>query len=495
MTTARDPRTPCIIGVARRTWHPADAPDGAPEPLAMWEEMARAAAADAGVPGAVEQLDGIDIVYSQSWQYDDAPARLAARLGASPARRAYSGIGGTVPQTLAVGAADHIWRGDLDLTLIVGAEALATVRRLKMAGAEPQWSHPPAEPRPFPMNLDFLPSEISHDVHEAYLTFALFENARRAHLRRELEVHRTQLGRVLTRMTEVAAASPHAWFPIARSVEEIITPTADNRMVSYPYTKFMVAIMDVDMAAGLVLASAAKADALGVAEDKRVYLRGWGYGEDPEHVAEHPDLWRSPAMAAAAGSALGSARIGIDEIAYVDFYSCFPSPVGFALDTLGLAVDDPRGVTRTGGLAYHGGPGSDYVTHSLAAMVETLRTDPGSVGLVSALGMHMQKHSYALWSTEPGPRPSAVPAPPPLRTPVVDTPPPGPATVATYAVLHGRDGAPTSGLLVCDLPGSARCYARLDGGVDALAEAEATELIGRTVTLTPKDGLNLARID
>jgi acetyl-CoA C-acetyltransferase len=78
---------------------------------------------------------------------------------------------------------------------------------------------------------------------------------------------------------------------------------------------------------------------------------------------------------------------------------------------------------------------------------------------------------------------------------VVDTPPPGRATVATYGVLHGRDGAPTSGLLVCDLPGSARCYARLDGGEDALAEAEATELIGRTVTLTPKDGLNLARID
>jgi acetyl-CoA C-acetyltransferase len=199
-------------------------------------------------------------------------------------------------------------------------------------------------------------------------------------------------------------------------------------------------------------------------------------------------------MEAAARTALQSAQIGIDEIAYFDFYSCFPSPVGFALDTLGLAVDDPRGVTRTGGLAYHGGPGSDYVTHSLAAMVETLRTDPGSAGLVSALGMHMQKHSYAVWSTEPGPRPSAVPAQPPLCAPVVDTPPQGPATVATYGVLHGRDGTPASGLLVCDLPGSARCYARLDGGADALAEAEAAELIGRTVTLTPKDGVNLARI-
>ena len=46
-------------------------------------------------------LESIDVVYSQSWQYDDAVARLAERLGASPARRRYSGIGGSVPQVLA----------------------------------------------------------------------------------------------------------------------------------------------------------------------------------------------------------------------------------------------------------------------------------------------------------------------------------------------------------------------------------------------------------
>ena len=53
----RDPRSPCLIGVGRRTWHPDDVgPEGAPEPLAMWEEVARLAAADAGAPGALAQL-------------------------------------------------------------------------------------------------------------------------------------------------------------------------------------------------------------------------------------------------------------------------------------------------------------------------------------------------------------------------------------------------------------------------------------------------------
>ena len=81
MSPAVDPRAACIIGVARQTWHPADAPDGAPEPLAMWEEMARAAAADAGVPGALAALESIDVVFTQSWQYDDPPARLARTVG------------------------------------------------------------------------------------------------------------------------------------------------------------------------------------------------------------------------------------------------------------------------------------------------------------------------------------------------------------------------------------------------------------------------------
>ena len=127
-------------------------------------------------------------------------------------------------------------------------------------------------------------------------------------------------------------------------------------------------------------------------------------------MAGHPELWRSPAMAAAARRALEGAGIGADDVAHLDLYSCFASSVCFALDALGIAEDDPRAgaVTQTGGLPYHGGPGSNYVTHALAAMTETLRRDPGSYGLVSGVGMHMQKHAYGVWSTTPGaPRPVA----------------------------------------------------------------------------------------
>src|SRR5437763_6167674 len=129
-----DPRTPCLIGVAQRTWRPVNPdPVDAPEPLDMWEEVARAAAEDAGIPGLETDLESLQIVYCQTWPYDDPVGRLAVRLGAEPRHRHYSGIGGTTPQALVNGAAAAILAGEYDLAMIAGAEALDTMRRAKKA--------------------------------------------------------------------------------------------------------------------------------------------------------------------------------------------------------------------------------------------------------------------------------------------------------------------------------------------------------------------------
>ena len=153
-------------------------------------------------------------------------------------------------------------------------------------------------------------------------------------------------------------------------------------------------------------------------------------------------------------------------------------------------------MTQTGGLPYHGGPGSNYMTHSLAAMAEALRADPGSYGVVSGVGMHMQKHAYGVWSTAPG---AGVVADPPPSRPLPhrwgsSARPRARATVATYSVLHGRDGDPSGPLLVCDLPGGGRCYALLDGGAPVLARGGSQRADRAPVTLTPQDQLNLARL-
>ena len=488
-----DPRTPCVIGVGQRTWHPDEVgEEGAPEPLAMWEDVARRAADDSGVgASALERLDAIDLVYCQTWQYDDPPGRLAERVGAEPRRRHYSGIGGTTPQVLVQDLAARIHRGEHDLALVGGAEALATQRRYKRRGERYPYSFKPAEKRPYPWEAPFHPAEVAHEVLQAWLTFAVFDNARRAHRGRALPDYRRDLGAMLAPMTQIAAKNPLAWFPIERGLEEIIDPSPENRMVGYPYTKYMISIMDVDMAAAVLLASHETADRLAVPRDRRVYLRGWCYATDATYVAEHDELYRSPAMAAAAGEALRRAGIGVDDVAHLDLYSCFGSSLNFATDALGLGADDPRPLTVTGGLPYHGGAGSNYMTHSIAAMVDVLRADPGAYGLVSGVGMHMTKHVYGVYCTEPGPTTppdqarlqAELDAAHPAR-PMVDEHA-GDATVAAYSVVHGRDGEPESGVLVCDLDGGARAYAKLlEPG--ALAAAEVDELVGRRVRLSPQ---------
>jgi acetyl-CoA C-acetyltransferase len=490
---AVDPRAPCLIGVGQRTWHPDEVGDaGAPEPLVMWEDVVRRAADDAGGGSAtLDRLDSLQIVYCQTWQYDDPPARLADALGISPRHAYYSGIGGTTPHLLVNGAAERILAGEVDVALVCGAEALATQRCYKRRGERYPYRFKPEERRPFPWEAPFHPAEVAHEVFQAWLTFAIFDNARRGHLGVGLDEYRRQLGDLLAPFTDIAAANPNAWFPLARAADEIITATAENRMVGYPYTKYMVSIMDVDMAAGVLLASHDAADELGVPPERRVYLRGWCYATDPTYVAEHDEMWRSPAMAGAAGEAMRIGGVGIDDVAHLDVYSCFSSSVNFARDALGVRDDDSRPLTVTGGLPYHGGAGSDYMTHSIATMAEVLRRDPGSYGLVSGVGMHMTKHVYGLYSTEPG----AVAPPEQERVQAeldaggrraIRDEYGGAATVAAYSVVHGRDGGPEWGVVICDLPDGDRAYGKvLDA--DMLVSIERDELVGRKVTLTPTE--------
>ena len=494
MVAGVDPRAACIIGVAQRTWH-LSGDDEAPEPLVMAGEVARSAAADAGGRGDVlAAVDRLDVVHCMSWPYDDLPGRIAGQVGIEPGRSAYSAMGGTSPQRMLSAAAEAIGRGELDVAMVVGAEALDTKRRLKRAGERPAWSHR-APTRP-PFELDVHPAEITHEVFQAWLTFALRDVARRARLGVAPDAYRRRLGELMAPMTVVAAANPHAWFPTARSVDDLVTPTSANRMVGYPYTRNMVAIMDVDMAAGVIMASDEAADRLGVPPERRVYLRGHSAGRDATYVAEHPDLWRSPAMARALPGALRDAGADIDDVAHLDLYSCFGASLHFACDALGidpLGIDGSgRSLTVTGGLPYAGGPGSNYLAHAVATMVEALRRDPGSFGMVTGVGMHMTDHVAAVYSTTPGTRvgASVVGEPPPERRPLAATWD-GPATVASYSVVHDRDGAPVWGLVVVDVAsGSSRAYGRVDDP-DLLTDMEAAEWVGRAVTSrSGDDGVN-----
>jgi acetyl-CoA C-acetyltransferase len=99
--------------------------------------------------------------------------------------------------------------------------------------------------------------------------------------------------------------------------------------------------------------------------------------------------------------ALAVAGIGIDDIATFDLYSCFPVPVFNICDGMGIATDDPRGLTLTGGLPFFGGAGNNYSMHGIAETVAKMRSAPGQFGLVGANGGIMSKYSVGVYSTTP----------------------------------------------------------------------------------------------
>ncbi len=487
-----DPRTPCVIGVAQHTVHPGTGPS--PEPLELWDDVCRRAAQDAQAKSDVlAAADSLQIVYCMAWSYDAPVDRLADSLGISPRHRFYSGIGGTTPQVLVDDAAAAIIRGEMDLAVITGAEALETKRQAKKAGERLPWSFKAENPPPFPFEAPFHPTETAHNVFQAWLTFPVFDIARRARLGLVPDEYRQQVAELLAPMSKVAAKNPYAWFPRERTVDELRDATPENRMVGYPYTKYEISVMDVDMAATVIVASHAKADELGVPMDRRVYLNGWSYATDPVYLAEHPDLSSSPAMKFASDEAFRCAGIGIDDVAHIDLYSCFASSVNLACDALGIATDDPRGLTVTGGLPFSGGAGSNYMLHSIAAMVDVLRADPGSHGLVSGVGMHMTKHCYGVYSTTPNE--TVMPTTPgaPVQIGITDSYS-GSATIASYTVAHGRDGAPEWGLVIVDLADGTRAYGKVEDA-PLLQEMEAREFVGETIELVASDsGVNLVKV-
>ncbi|WP_344893703.1 acetyl-CoA synthetase [Streptosporangium longisporum] len=491
-----DPRTPCLVGVAQHTVREQPGP----EPLDLWELVAREAAADAvaglpagaggGAPGLLAALGSVQVVYTESWQYDDPAARLAERIGASPRHRVYSKVSGTAPQTLLGAAASMIAKGELDAALVAGAEALATRRALRRAGERVAWSHPADPKPPYGWERPPHPVELAHELFLPVHTYAIMETARRAAAGESDGQERTGRGLMMAPMTEVAAANPYAWHRRARTPAELVTPSASNRFVGWPYTRNTVAVMEVDQAAAAILVSDGFADRLGIPRDRRLYLRGWAYAEDTWEVAARPEPGSSPAMAAAARAAFERAGTGLDEMSALDVYSCFAVALRAACAATGLDPLDARGLTVTGGLPYAGGPASDYVLHSTAAMAARLRAAPGH-GLVTGVGMHLTKHTYAVWSTEPGgvggdaaPVHTAEPVP-------IAASYEGIATVAGYTVAHGRDGAAERGVLVADLPGGGRAYAHVRHP-DLIAEAEARELVGVDVHLTPDGQVNVA---
>ncbi len=502
---AVDPRTPVLVGVGQAQQRLAD-PTAALEPVDLMAEAARAAFADAGAPLAV---DTVACVESMSRRYPDPGAHLARRLGIEPRTTVHTTTGGNTPQMLVNRLGAAIARGEHDVILLGGVECMYSRRKARKL--EPKimldWSSPEDPPCPIVLGDDrpgTTQYEMAHRALAPTTVYPLFETALRHELGRTVAEHQAVIGELWSNLAAVAAANPDAWSRDAWTPEEIATPSPDNRRVTFPYLKRMCANLDVDQAAMVLLCSYEAAVAAGVPADRMVFPHAGADAHDHYYVTERASLAESTAIGIAGRAALAAAGCDVDDVARFDLYSCFPSAVQLALRSLGLAGPlggDARPITVTGGLAYAGGPGNDYVTHSIARMVEACRADPGSRGLVTALGWYATKHSVGVYSTDP-PASGFVAVDPAETQAAVDALPSrevagvldGSGVVEGTSVGFDRDDTPTIGILSVLLADGRRALANcLDA--DALRAMCADAWEGRTVRFRAEGDVNLVVTD
>jgi acetyl-CoA C-acetyltransferase len=454
-----DDLTPVLVGVGDCTVK--DEPlDAVSSPLDLMLRAASGAADDAGLAfSALAKLDELAVVKSFREPMRNTPDVLAARLGASHARQWLTPDGGNAPQYLVNRYAHAISQGEASFVALTGAEAMDNGRRLIKSGVKPDWRVASDEDAQllFPDREMCTAHEKAHGVWIASLVYPLFENALRGHYGHTIAEHQKAMGELFEPFSTVAERTPGAWFPTARSADEIATPTSSNRYVGWPYTKFMNAMNQVNQSAFVLLCSVARAKAMGIDPSKWVYLHGCADTTERWYMSDRTNYFSSKAIRVLGEQALGMAGKSIEEIAHLDLYSCFPSAVAIARDELGIKADDPRELTVTGGLPFHGGAGNNYVMNAIVHMVKRVREDAGSFGMVTANGGYLSKHAAGIYSTQPygDDAPWARQEPndyqievDSVAAPSFEEHPQGEACVETYTVAYGRDGEPSQGIVV-----------------------------------------------
>ncbi|MGZ0190288.1 MAG: acetyl-CoA acetyltransferase, partial [Alphaproteobacteria bacterium] len=108
----------------------------------------------------------------------------------------------------------------------------------------------------------------------AIYAYPMIENAIRGARGRTVDEHAMAMGKLFEGFAAVAAANPLADRRDGFTAKQIATVTDTNPYIGFPYTKLMNANAFNDQSAAVILTTVAKAKALGVPDDKLVYLHG-----------------------------------------------------------------------------------------------------------------------------------------------------------------------------------------------------------------------------
>ncbi|MBN8962985.1 MAG: acetyl-CoA acetyltransferase [Rhizobiales bacterium] len=489
-------RTPVIVGVGEFSDHPAELTAGL-EPIDLMVKALRQAERDSGGK-LLADVQSLDIINFLSWRYHDPAALLCERLGIAPAHAYYGPVGGESPIRYIHEAAKRIARGECSVAAICGGEAQSTVTKAERAGVSLPWT-PFAHDAPVPLRgASFQkPMATTLGVAKPVTVYPIYEAASSAHWGQTPREALAESGHLWSVYSSVASQNPNAWLKRAVPAEEIVTPTPDNRLIAWPYTKLMVANPSVNQSAAILVTSLAKAREAGIAEDKLIYVWGGASAEEPRDYLERDQFHQSHAQNAVLGSVMDMVEGDGTAFDAIELYSCFPTVPKMARRTLKLGPDVQP--TVTGGLTFFGAPLNAYMAHAACAMVRKLR-DGGKLGLLYGQGGFVTKHHGLILSPQP-PRTTLAqetsvqaeadrnrqPAPPFV------TEASGPGKVESFTVIYGRGGAAEHGVVMLRTTEDARALARVPAS-DTQTLAHLTNLdrspVGGLGTIsTASDGI------
>jgi acetyl-CoA C-acetyltransferase len=453
-----------IVGVGQVNDRPRNPADGL-DSLGLMAAALHAADVDGG-GGWLAHLHSLAVVDQISFrELGDVSAPLAEIIGAKPRLcfKTPTAMGDS-PILLLNEAANRIAAGEIEIAAVVGGEALRTAAERAAAAAGDQ---PSAHNVMRQTGVRRTPSyRQRYGLAAPVDIYPLYENAGRAAYGQTLAEAQAESGDIWSRFSQVAADNPGAWIRTPRTPEEIITPSAANRPIAFPYNKLMVANSSVNQGAAFIIASLAQARARGIADDRLVHIGRGAAAHEPNDFLQRDRYDRTASMTVCLERALELNAVSVADLDFVELYSCFPCVPKMARRVIGWPVENPA--TVFGGLTFGGGPIANYMSHAVVSMVEKLRRG-GRTGLLFANG-GLATHNHAIViSRDPFPagalpfgfdfqvEANAARGPiPPLSETYL-----GPAAIETYTVLYERDGSPRFGVIVGRSPAGERFLAKV----------------------------------
>jgi acetyl-CoA C-acetyltransferase len=495
-TSLAPDRIPVIVGVGEFSDHPAELTAGL-EPIDLMVKALQQAEQDSGGK-LLADVQSLDIINFLSWRYHDPAALLCERLGIAPAHAFYGPVGGESPIRYIHEAAKRIARGECSVAAICGGEAQSTATKAERAGVALPWT-PFAHDAPVPLRgASFQkPMASTLGVAKPVTVYPIYEAASSAHWGQTPREALAESGHLWSVYSSVAAQNPNAWLKRAVPAEEIVTPTPDNRLIAWPYTKLMVANPSVNQSAAILVTSLAKAREAGITDDKMIHVWGGASAEEPRDYLERDQFVQSHAQNAVLGSVMDMVEGDGRAFDAIELYSCFPTVPKMARRTLKLGPDVQP--TVTGGLTFFGAPLNAYMAHAACAMVRKLRSG-GKLGLLYGQGGFVTKH-HALVLSPQAPRAALAqetsvqaeadrnrqPAPPFV------TEASGPGKVESFTVIYGRGGAAEHGVVMLRTADNARALARVPAGdtqtLAHLTNLDRTPVGGLGTISTAADGI------